>query len=258
MEIVLKQTPEEQELRAKQAALAALEGELAGRELDLATLRARLNAFEKQYTSVVGKCYAELDEVLAELAEAEARLNPNDPATAQKAAEGRQQARESARAADAVNDTGPLPFFEPSETLKKLYRRAAKTLHPDLGDSNDDRTRRHGFMTRANQAYEDGDEDALRAVLRDWESSPESVSGEGVGADLVRTIRKISRVQERLRVIDAEIASLGSSNMFKLHAKTVTCESSGRDLLSEMASRLAGETAAARARLHQLLRSVVR
>lgn len=54
MDIVNRMTPEERELETKRSLLATLESELAGRELELATLRGTLNAFKKKYLSIVG------------------------------------------------------------------------------------------------------------------------------------------------------------------------------------------------------------
>ena len=71
-EIISNRTPEEQELEKKKAELAALEAELIQRELDLATFRAELTEFETRYLSIVGVRYAELDEIEAQIAEAQA------------------------------------------------------------------------------------------------------------------------------------------------------------------------------------------
>ena len=43
----------------------------------------------------------------------------------------------------------------------------------------------------------------MRSILADWESSPESVEGEGVGPELIRVIRKIAQIQRRLVEIEA-------------------------------------------------------
>jgi len=77
-DITRTQTPEERELSRKLYELSELEAELAQRELDLATLQAELHTFEARYIRIVGVCYAELDEIKAQVAEAEAKLKPKD------------------------------------------------------------------------------------------------------------------------------------------------------------------------------------
>lgn len=67
-EIAKKETPEERELRKKLAELAELEGILGEKELELATFKAELNAFEAMYMGIVGIKYAELDEIEAKIA----------------------------------------------------------------------------------------------------------------------------------------------------------------------------------------------
>jgi hypothetical protein len=74
-----RETPEERELAKKRAQLATLEAELAQRELDLSTLQNELRAFEARYLRIVGVLYAELDELAARIAEAQARQRPSDP-----------------------------------------------------------------------------------------------------------------------------------------------------------------------------------
>src|SRR5271170_2111862 len=61
--------PEEAELARKREEQAAIESELAERELRSANLRAEMGAFERQYLHFVGLRYAELDELKAEIAE---------------------------------------------------------------------------------------------------------------------------------------------------------------------------------------------
>ncbi|MDE3108319.1 MAG: hypothetical protein KGL02_00115 [Acidobacteriota bacterium] len=54
--------PEDQELARKLAEQAAIETELAERELRFANLHAELAAFERRYLHFIGARYAELDE----------------------------------------------------------------------------------------------------------------------------------------------------------------------------------------------------
>ena len=58
-------TPEERELDRKHTALAALEARLTQQELELTTLQVELRAFEAHYLRVVGRRYAELDDIEA-------------------------------------------------------------------------------------------------------------------------------------------------------------------------------------------------
>jgi len=242
-------SPEARELEKKKAELASLEARLAERELDLATLQAELHSFEGTYLRVVGSRLAELDEIEAQIAEAESRNQPKDPEAQDRASQARAQAQESARVVEAEQEAGKREPFTPSENLKKLYREVAKRIHPDLATDESERKRRHELMTEANRAYEEGDEARLEAILRDWESSPESVKGEGPGAELVRVIRKIAQVEDRLKVIDEEIAWLEESDLFRLKKEVDQAKEEGRDLLAEMAARVDQQVVEAQGRL---------
>ncbi len=245
MEIARTQTPEERELEKKQAELVALEADLIQRELDFATLRAELTDFESRYLRTVGVLYAELDEIEAQIAEAQSRRRPSDSKTQEQAARARAQAQESSETTRAISEPKP----KPSESLKKLFREVAKLIHPDLATNDADRARRQKLMADANVAYENGDEAKLRSILADWESSPETVEGEGVGAELIRVIRKIAQIQKRLSEIEIELQQLSMSDLFQLTAKANEAEKEGRDQLTEMASQVARQIAGAKRRL---------
>jgi hypothetical protein len=243
-------SPEERELQAKHGELESLESQLAEQELDLATLKAELGSFETHYLFVVGVKFAQRDELEAQIAEIRARQAPSGGYMHTKAEDARRTANESANAAKhVVRDSTD---FLPSERLKGLYREIAKRVHPDLSADERGRTRRNRFMSDANLAYAEGDAARLDAILEEWESSPDSVEGEGVVADLVRTIRKIHQAKKRLPQIRAEILELKSSDVAKLRQETERVKTRGRDLLAEMAAQLDADIA----RLRELLRSL--
>ena len=231
-------SPEEQELEQKRAKLAGLEADLVERELRLATLRAELAAFEAEYLRVVGRRYAELDEVTARLAEARAARRPNDVRAQESASEARQAA--DAAAAEVRDGASPEPaaVFEPTADLRTLYRTLARRLHPDLASTDDDRERRHEWMAKVNDAYQRQDSGALNALLADWDTSPESVAGTGIGSDLVRVIRQIAQVQRRIERIDQELEALMAGELYALHQKRDARHDAGGDLLSDMADLL--------------------
>jgi hypothetical protein len=249
-------TPEEEELGRKKATLADLETRLADRELELASLRADLHHFEQRYLRTVGRRYALLDELKAQIAEARARQQPHSPDARDQARQARSQARDSARAAGDPNaetpppdDVAPPPPPNRSESLNRLYRQAARLLHPDLTLDGDEKARRHRLMAEVNDAYARGDEERIRSILRDWHASPESVPGDGPGAELVRVIRKLAQVDKRLKTIAAELDQLRQGELFKLKQQVEDARTDGRDLLQELGERLDGEIARAREEL---------
>lgn len=250
-DITRRQIPEERELSRKLHEFSEIETELTQRELNLATLQAELHTFEARYIRIVGVCYAELDELEAQIAEAEVRLKPKNNKIQEEAAQARAQAQESAQAAGIAQEPREEKF-SPSESLKKLYREVAKCIHPDLATDEKERSRRQQLMVDANRAYEEGDEAKLRTILAEWESSPESVEGEGTAAELVRVIRKIAQVEKRLGVIETEITQLEEFDLYQLKTKVEAAENEGRDLLDEMASRVKEEITSASERLARI------
>lgn len=107
-------------------------------------------------------------------------------------------------------------------------------------------------MVEANLAYENGDDAKLRSILADWESSPETVEGEGVGAELIRMIRKIAQIERRLAEIEDATQQLNTSDLFQLRLKADEAEAQGRDLLKDMASQIEIQIDEAQSRLSAL------
>jgi hypothetical protein len=250
------QTPEEQELDRKLSELNELETELAQCELDLLTLQTELRTFESKYLRIIGVKYAELDDILAQIAEAEALAKPQDKKIQEQASQARAQAKESAQAA-WITEEPRMEKFRPSESLKKLYREVAKRIHPDLAEDEEERIKLQKLMADANRAYEEGDEQKLRDILNAWESSPESVRGEGVAAELVRVIRKIAQISKRLRAIKTEIVHMKESDLYRLKIKADRAEDEGRDLLNEMALKVGEEIVSASKRLVEITKERV-
>ena len=246
-------TPEEEELDRKQAKLTDLEKELIERELDLSTLEQELAAFRADYLRIVGKRYAVLDDLKARIAAVRASQRPNDPSIQEEARRARETADVTAtQAEDDATRGGPRPPFKPVIALKALYRSAAQQMHPDLAATDAERTRRHEWMTKVNDAYKQQDEEALKSLLRGWAESPESVEGTGVASALVRVIRQIAQVRRRIKTIETTIDALEAGELYALYTKYEAVLDDGRHLLDEMASRLDMEIVLARAQLARL------
>ena len=216
-ESISSELPEGSELRRKQAELAVLQSVLAERELHLAELRTHLAAFEGRYLRMVGVLYAELDDWNAKLAEFVATREGVEEAVL-TAQEARTQATASSFATHGEASQAP-DLEEPSPELRRLFREVAKQIHPDLATDEADRAKRGQLMADINAAFSRGDAAALKAILVEYENSPEAVRGTSPAADLLRITRQIRQVSERLFSIETMLIELTSSDTAKLMAK---------------------------------------
>jgi len=230
-EIVHRISPEDQELARKRQELTILQAELTDLEMSLANLRAELGAFEGRYLREVGVLYAELDDWNAKIAEFAAETAGTAEART-VASDARAQAEESYAAAHG--EAAKAVDFSPSPELRKIFRYVVNQTHPDRAANDVDRALRNRLMAEANLAYKRQDADALRGILEEYKSSPESVKGDGAAADLQRVLREIERIAKRLTEIEREIADLKSSEIALLMAKVEIATSKGRNLLAEM------------------------
>ena len=255
--LVKQMPPEEIELEKKRAELSILEDDLALKELDLTTLQVVLEDLRRRYLRIVGVKLAQLDGIEAQSAEIIARLDPKNEEVKKEADRRRTQAQESADATGSIAaEEYEAEPFKPSEDLKQLYRDLAKKVHPDLAPDEQARERRHRFMQEVNQAYSERNEDRLRSLLNEWENRPDSVSGEGTGAELIRIIRQIARVHNRIEAISQEVENLKESELYKLKMRVDETQDESRNLLVEMAAEIDGQIEAAIARLKNISQRV--
>lgn len=243
--------PEDRELARKREEQIAIESDLADRELRAANLRAELGAFERRYLHFVGSRYAELDELNAQVAERIAQAQPDNARAQQAARDARARAATTKSTAGEKSAQEPRPFHASPE-LKRLYRDIARRIHPDLTTDRDDRAKRQDLMAQANQAYEQGDEAQLMRILTEYECSPEAVKGDGMGADLIRVIRRISQARGRLSQIEAELQELLRSELNQLKTRVDEAEKSGRDIVGEIVAKVDEQVEQAKRRLDNL------
>ncbi len=229
--------PESVELNKKQAVLERLKDRLADSEEEMADLRADLERFEAQYTMEVGRLYAEFDEIEAQIAEEEAKLVPDDQEIRKKAEEFRRRAEESAARANDENFEVISFRLRPTPEAKKAYHDLARVIHPDLALDSAEKERRHGLMAKLNEAYSAGDQMLLNKLVDDFRTSPDQVTGDSVGDDLVRAIRQISQIKYRMVELFEEKQRTEASELFTLNQKAQAEIAEGRNMLKQMAER---------------------
>lgn len=184
---------------------------LAEAELELATLEAELAAFRADYMREVGTLMARVHDLEARIAER------TRDATAARAA------RERADRTTAEAQAAPEPAKPPTADLKRLFKSAAKQVHPDRF-SHDPAAQAHAeaFMKRVNAAYRAGDAATIADLMRQWAASP--LGGDGDPAALEAAL---AHAQERLR-------RTRESQLAAIMEEVMAAAASGRDRLAEM------------------------
>ncbi len=229
--IIRRLKPEEEETLRKREELSVIRATLAELELELVDLRSQLAAFEGRYLRDVGTLYAELDDWKAQISELQTRLNPS-AASKIRAEKARQQARQTYK--DTHGEAAETHDFTPSPEHKRLFREVAKRIHPDFSRDSDDLEHRTRFMAEANRAYQVGDAETLQSILNEFHDGADAVTGEGIGAELVRIIRQISQAKDRVSAIAHELAALHQSEIALLKKQAEEREQEGGDLLTEL------------------------
>jgi DnaJ-class molecular chaperone len=191
-----------------------------------------------------------LDEWKARISELEAQLHPSAASTAE-AEEAREHARRTFE--EAHGEASAAKDFTASPELKRMYREAAKRIHPDLATDPADRERRTRFMAEANRAFEAGDAESLKRILDGYEDGADAVTGEGIGAELIRIIRQISLAKARLSAIEQELAALRKSEIALLKKQAEETQQGGRDLLAELATAVREKIELAKKKYESLL-----
>jgi hypothetical protein len=205
---VAPEEPQPAELVAVgEAELARMRDRLAEIEAEYAMLEAELAVFQADYTR-------EVVTVLAQLHDVEARILALTGDSA-GASEARTRARRTTAAASAL---APPPEPVPPASVKRLFRDAAKRMHPDLAPTEEAREHAEAFMKRLNDAYRAGDAEAISDLVRQWESSPFAAGPEGATRDPRRSAAglqaAVARAQRRLDELrDSELARMMERSM---------------------------------------------
>ena len=232
--------PEEQELNRLEAEQAALEEQVTTAELALETSKTETAQFQHRYHQTVGRLYAQLDELDAQIARVQAGLSPDDAAVQAHAQAAEQQAKASAEEAGLIEaQPAPPPVITPE--LKLAFRQAAKLMHPDRATSEPERLRRTELMAQVNLAYERGDQKAIEKLVSEYGQDPEAITGGDVASRIVKSIRRIAQLRRRMGEVQQQIDAMQHTEIFQLKQTIEETETMGGDPLGDLAQQLLQE-----------------
>lgn len=278
-----------------EARLAAVLAEVTELDGEVEALSAALAEFGGRYERTLGGAFAALAEAerltrrLQRLEDEVARLadrvrageppEPPPPARARARAGTRRRRRRGERsgpepfrwhgfeAEPTPEEQRPVPGeaepapdeVEPEEAaLKRIYRRLARVLHPDLATDAAEQARLGDLMARVNAAYAKGDRTALEVMAEKVGAGEPlgELSPEEILANLARRSATLENVAASLR---RELGRLRRCDTFRLRAAALARSEAGGDWFAETAAELAEEEAAAAAdavaRLDRLARA---
>jgi len=225
--LVRSERPHDRDVDSLRVRVTELESILAERHAEVDRTRGGLEAFRMTYRQAVGLLHEQLDRLELELAEVELGI-----ITGQR---GDRAAKRTETAAPEAAE--PPPRFT-SDAVRKLFRDVAKAIHPDLAEDDEARDRRHALMVEANRAYELGDEERLRLILRAWEHSPDAVQGADLDAMRLRLARRIAQIEAQLDTLARDLAAMKDTSLWRLKAMVDEEAAAGKDLIADMVRRL--------------------
>jgi len=237
MRRVPPEEPRPTELVAIGAAdLARMRDRLAEIEAEYAMLEAELAVFQADYTREVVTVLAQLHDVEAQILEL-----CGDATGARRAHE------RAARTTSQASAIAPPPEPVPPASLKRLFRDAAKRMHPDLATSADAREHAEAFMKRLNDAYRSNDAEAVADLVRQWDASPyapEPAGGEGA--------RRVAALQAAVARAQRRLDELRDSELARMLERSMAAAAAGQDHVATLRAHAELALADARARLAAL------
>src|SRR3990172_4568836 len=227
---------EEQELIRLEGEQAELEEQVTSAELALETTKTETAQFQHRYYKTVGRLYVQLDELDAQIANAQEEQSPDDAVAQDRAQATQEQARHSAEEAGLIErQPAPPPVITPE--LKQTYRQAAKLMHPDRATTEPERLRRTALMAQVNLAYERGDQKAIEKLVLEYGQDPEAIAGMDVASRIVKAIRRIAQLRRRLAEAQQEMEAQHQTEIFQLRKTIEETEALGGHPLADLAQQ---------------------
>jgi hypothetical protein len=269
---------------AAERRLADVLAEVTTLDVDVERTAAELADFSRRYEHALGDAFAALDRaerlVLRlqrledEVARLALRFREGDLAPAKRKRRGRKaRGGPGGSPSSAAFRPDPPPtaalgsegdrceaaeVLSEEALLKRLYRRLARVLHPDLAAGDPDRARLSDLMARVNAAYEKRDRTALE-LMAEKVGAGDPIGELGDDERIAHLAKRAATLGNIAASLRREKDRLDRSQTARLRVEAERRAAEGRDYTEETRAELGEETEAAEAdalpRLERLLRA---
>ena len=149
---------------------------------------------------------------------------------------------EDAGEGEAPDAAAPPPPEEEDEArvLKRLLRRLARVLHPDLAQDEAERARLHHVMAEVNAAYERGDRAALE-VMAEKVGAGEPVGPLTADERIAHLKKRTAVLKQAARSLQLERERLRATDTWRLLREAERRKAAGADYFAETAKELEQE-----------------
>lgn len=286
-----KKKPEEVELEKKLVELIDLEAERSAKEFEFLMLQLNLASFDLRWSTDITHRESILDGTKSQLAALEAEyvavkeklnvkpelrqlfVSRNENKTEAKVDGQDTYRRAKPEPQDAAEDfeddddqDSVREDYEDESSIKKKtdtgvktqYRTLAKTIHPDLATCEEERSHRETLMKDLNDAYSRNDLNKIVEVSVAWEESVWAIQIPGSVGELVRVIRKIANIREKMKQIDIDLEELRIGTDYKLWRQIEDLAANGVDWWQERIDEIEDEIAENEEALSKIKRKIQR
>jgi hypothetical protein len=264
--LVRIQTEAEAAVAEAERRLRALLKEISTLDLEVETLASELATFSARYERELSVAFVPLERrerlvrrlqaLQDELARLDAELRAPPPKVSRrksrkKSTRSQQAEREEAEGdrpwtpGATLDDDVPEPLSPPpdlaseAQTLKRLYRKLARLLHPDLARTEEERERLHQLMIQVNLAFERADRTLLELFLVRVDQGELLEPTVSVDERLAHVEKRIAALTPVRRSLLADLDRLRATSTFRLHAEWKGRQDLGRDYFQETLTELA-------------------
>jgi hypothetical protein len=131
-----------------------------------------------------------------------------------------------------VEPEGPPEIESEAAALKRVYRRLARVLHPDLAQDDRERGRLGELMSRVNAAYAKGDRTTLE-VMAEKVGAGEPLGDLSPAERIAHLARRIATLENVAASLRRERTKLERTDTWRLRAEALAREEAGRVWFAE-------------------------